>query len=389
MALGSPTIISGARSTNDILADSRVVYMHDEILLYEPSKNPLSLLASSMSRVSVYNPDFKQQEDELIPDVLDVDTGITAGDTAVTVSSGQGSFLRPNTLISHQGSGEVALVTAIATDDLTITRSVGGTAAAAWTAGDDLLVLGGAAAEGATSETSITTKKVLERNYTQIVRWPFEITETDRASRVYGQSELSYQQMKAGIEWAKKLDMTFFFSEKSEDTTNDRRTTGGLKEFISSNTLDMGGTFSYISWIDFLQDVTRYSEKHVGFVSRGLMSNIALEGLNFIETRRDETTLGVKIMTLQGPFGEDVKLIVHNSLKGQHYGGYGFFIDPDRVGYRYLSGNGVNRDVRLKTNIQANDKDSRKDEFIGEVGLFRANEARHGLITNAGTTASV
>lgn len=392
MAVGSPTIVSGARDTLLINQNSRVVFMHDKVMLYEADKNPLSLLATSMSRKAVYNPKFSQLEDELIPDVVNVDTGITAGDTAVTLSSGEGSYLTKNTLLVHQVSGEVAFVSAVSTDTLTIARSHGPTAAAAWTAGDDLLVLHGAAAEGVTAEAAISTKKADEFNYTQICRKTMDITKTDMASRVYGGvSEHSYQQMKLGIEWSKKLDMSFFFSERNSASISSvpRRSMDGLNRFISTNRLDMGGTFSYVTFVDWLKDLTRYgSGKIVLFGSRGLVANISLEAMGFLEMGSSEKSLGMEIMRLRGPFGADIRIITHNSLKGQKYGGYGFFIDPTRIGYRYLSENGENRDVALKTNIQANDADKRTDEMLGEVSMFRANEQAHGVITNAGTTSA-
>ena len=57
----------------------------------------------------------------------------------------------------------------------------------------------------------------------------------------------------------------------------------------------------------------------------------------------------------------------------------GLAVDMSRVGYRFLQ----TRDVRLKTNIQANRADGQEDEWTGEVGLWIANEKTHGRMENA------
>lgn len=74
--------------------------------------------------------------------------GITAGDTSLTVASGQGArFPAPTgadyfyaTLINSAGSIEIIKVTARTTDTLTVTRAQDSTTAAAWLAGDRIEV---------------------------------------------------------------------------------------------------------------------------------------------------------------------------------------------------------------------------------------------------------
>jgi hypothetical protein len=71
-------------------------------------------------------------------------------------------------------------------------------------------------------------------------------------------------------------------------------------------------------------------------------------------------------------------LIVKQPLfEGAVYGGYAAAIDMANVGYRYLNG----RDTSLKTNIQANDVDGRRDEYLTEAGLEVKLPKTHGLLT--------
>jgi hypothetical protein len=50
------------------------------------------------------------------------------------------------------------------------------------------------------------------------------------------------------------------------------------------------------------------------------------------------------------------------------------------VWYRPLIGNGHNRDTYIKTNVQENDIDGRKDMILTEAGLEIDLPETHGLI---------
>lgn len=380
-----PTIITGQRATaatNTILAARRVIDMDDKIYLLEPDKAPLSLLASAVSKKAVINPEYKELEDELIPhsDRINYSTGYATNATELTVDNG--GYFPANSLWIVQRTKEVVLATSVSSDVVTVTRGWGGTTQATLVDNDQLTCLGGAALEGTTAESSKTTKATSNTNYCQIFRWPFEITNTEIASELYGGADLPYQTKKAGIEFAKRVDLAFFFGEASEVTsgTTPRRSTGGLNEWISTNTKDMGGSFNYNTFVEFSEDLFRYGAKDkVAFVSRGIASAITLAAMGHMELGQKEDTFGMSVSRLVTPHGR-LRVVTHDLLEGDVFGGYGFIVDLDNIGYRFLRG----RDVKLMQNIQANDADSRKDEYLGEIGMFRALEKTHGLITNGG-----
>jgi hypothetical protein len=54
--------------------------------------------------------------------------------------------------------------------------------------------------------------------------------------------------------------------------------------------------------------------------------------------------------------------------------GWGFCIDPSQIKYKVL------RDTQLVQNIQANDEDQTKHQFITEVGLKIIQEKAMGII---------
>lgn len=389
-----PTIISGQvpsyhnTAANAIQQAQRIVEMHDEIMLYDPSAAPLSLLASAVSRKAVGNPKFDVLEDELIPhnDTVDYATGYATDATEIVFDNG--TYFPVGSLVRNQRTGEVCKVSATSGTTVTfgggngIGRGWGGTTQTAINDGDYFTNLGVAAVEGATAGTSLMTQVSTGFNYTQIFRWPFEMSRTAMKSNLYGGDLHAYQQKKAAIEFKKRLDLAFFFGERSTDeagtNVGGHRSTGGLYEFISTNVKDLGGSFNYVSFADLAKDLFRHGSKDkTAFISRALASNIALEAMGLIEKVESDKSLGMEINKLITPHGR-LRLIVHDLLEGNEYAGYGFIVDLKNIGYRFLKGS----DVMLRTEIQDPSADGRKDEYLGEIGLWRSLEKTHGLLKN-------
>ncbi|MCA8947390.1 MAG: hypothetical protein KDB29_14245, partial [Planctomycetes bacterium] len=59
---------------------------------------------------------------------------------------------------------------------------------------------------------------------------------------------------------------------------------------------------------------------------------------------------------------------------------FAVLVDPQHVKYRPLVGNGISGDTTLHTNVQDNDVDGRKDQYITEAGLHIDLAERHGII---------
>lgn len=378
-----PTIIVGARTTDNIQAESKIVEMHDAIMLLEPDVAPLTLFTSMVSSKAVGQTEFKTQEDEHIPRIDRINNGAGYSNSATSLVVDNGAYFAADTLFRVQRTGEVIRVDSVSTNTLDCTggRGWGSTAAQALVDNDQLTILSGAAKQGEVSGTSRTTQKTIEKNFTQIVRWPFELTGTDMAINVYGEDEHSYQRRKAFAEWKIRNEHNFLFGEKNEDTANSRRSTGGIDEFIATNSQNFGGGFSMTTFMGYASDLFRYGSKaKTAFISRGLASNIALEGRSLVEKSESEDSLGMVIKTLITPHGK-LSLITHDLLEGDTYGGYGLVVDLNNVGYRYLNG----RDVKLFTKVKSMQDggfDGQMDEYLGEVGLWRTQEKTHGRIVN-------
>lgn len=105
-------------------------------------------------------------------------------ETSVTVING--SRFQVGDLVRPAGSTEVMLVTAVASNVLTVTRGYGGTTAATLADGMKLYILGNAALEGADATTARFTSRSRSQNYTQIFAATVEASGSMLAARAHG-----------------------------------------------------------------------------------------------------------------------------------------------------------------------------------------------------------
>jgi hypothetical protein len=376
---------TGGDAAYAILGDSKVIEMEDDVFLYEPDKAPLTLLTSKVSKKAVSNPNFNWLEDERIPTLDRVNEAAGATSVATTFTVDNPGYFRSPGLARIQRTGEVVYVSTISGSVLTVVRGWGATAKAALVDNDQITILGSVFAEGATSPASKTTKKVKRSNATEIVRSAWELTNSEIATELYGPQDVAFQQMKVGIEHAVDIENKLWFGLYLDDTSGSTissvsvRSTGGIDEVISTNDSDFGGVFNMVTFFSFAEDVFRYgSNSKVLFAAPSVVSNISLEGIKYLELVPKDQTFGLDINRLLTPHGS-LMVVKHNLFEGDTYGKRAYVVDLDNVGYRFLRG----RDTKLMTNIQANDKDSRKDEYLTEMGLVRKLEKTHGRITNA------
>lgn len=378
-----PTIIEGDALTavsNAVNASRLVIDMKDKIHLLEPSADPLTVLTKKAKSASCYNPKFEWLEDEATPvsDRINYATGYASTVTELTIDTGE--YVQANDLIRFQRTGEVCLVTSVASDVVTCARSFGGTTAAAVVDNDQFTILGGAYPENDTSNTSVQVQVSEKYNYSQIVRNPFGVSRTLQNTRAYGGDVLAYTTKARGIEHAKDIENILFFGERGISASEARRSSGGLDEWISTNVKDFGGGIGSLDEIfDAAEADFRYGSKEkMLFAGRGVVSNISLLAADQLRVVPEDKTYGIHVQKLMTPHGV-YNIVAHDLLAGDYYGTRAFIVDMDAVGYRFLQ----NSDTKLKTNIQAPDVDGRKDEFITEMGLERAEEKRHGKWTSA------
>ena len=386
MAVRSPDItyrgdlIAGTAGNAGVEANQRKYDIGPDIHDLEPNKAPLILLTSKVGKEKATDPVFKHFEDERLPRWFQVNGEVAADGTAITVDTPGGSYVRVGDLLLVPSTGEVIKVAAATSaTEIGITggRSVGPTAAAIIPDNERMMILGPVSAEGATSRSLLSSKPGLVTNYTQIFRTPYGVTETLKATTLWTPNQFNEEERKAGIEHSIDIERAFLYGEPSEVTTGDQavRSTGGLRYWIQTNIQSVGGDLTWDAFNQFMRTVFRYG----GTTKMILASPILLGAVQRvaggnIRIAPSDKTYGINIGEWISPWGR--VLFTNHWLIDDYYNtnGWGFCIDPSQIKYKVL------RETFMKPNIQANDADLVKNEFLTEVGLKVIQEKAMGII---------
>lgn len=380
------TVITGPRTTGNIDQARRAIDMKQDILLLEPNSAPLTVLANRLNSEATTNPEYSWNQDELEPR-FDAVNGTTGTGTSIVVDNG--TYFQINDLVKVTRTGELVRVTVISTNTLTVTRGLGASAVAV-ADNDELLILGGSQPEGDTSRIARSQNPTNVKNYTQITRDSWESTETLRHSNTFTRpSDWNYMARKKGIEHKKSLEYIYWHGRPSENLTggangNPIRTSGGVFHYVTTNQTDAGGQLTEAEFWAALNPAFRYGPKtKTAFASRlavDVVNGFPRGKLEAVQADQD-TTYGLNVMKFRSPHGE-LNFVCHDLLEGAKFGGYIAILDLAQIRARPLANAEVgSRDTHIKENIQANDADSRKDEYITEGGLEFGQEKTHALIT--------
>jgi len=373
-------ITDTARGTENVISERIAINMSETISQLQPSASPLLVLTKKMGTMKSTNYKFEWMEDDLMVRdvVLEAATDVA---TTIVVATGEGALVAVNDLIKVVRTGEVVKVTAIAGDSLTVIRSYGETANAAINLDDKAMVVANANMQGAGAPGEKYTNPVPNYNYTQIFRTPFSITNTLDKTKMIGGQELASLRRKAGIEHAKSIELALILGERNLDTSGAQpiTTTRGVLKFLATspaNATYTAAAVTEVNWLDFLQEVFRYgSSTKPMFTSPTLLGKInswAQGKLEIMQSSADGT-YGLNITKYISPFG--TIMFINHPLLVDSYDGYGIVLDMEEVKYRAL----MERDTKLKTNIQNNDEDGKRDEYLTEAGLELRQPKKHGL----------
>ena len=377
------TTTQGHRGTQNILQVRRVLDISDTIYLLEPEAAPLYVFVSKLNKASSVNTTFQWIEDELNPSWDTTSTSETSATETVDVD--HGTYFNKYDLVKVPRTGEVMLVTAIDTNDLTVVRGYGETGCADTAANEPIVIIGSAFQEGSANTELVTKSTRTERqyNYAQIFRKSVEITESLANSELYGGNDRDYQRKKKGIELMRDFERSFLYGDRFEDTgskdtgvVHARRITGGALFFITTNATDAGGTFTESEFETFLRSVFRYGSKsRYLFCSPLVNSVISQWAIGKLQMVPKDKTYGIAITQYLSPHGT-VNLVNDVMLEGATYGGYALAIELEELRYRYLQ----NRDTKMKTDIQHPGDDFLKDAYLAEIGLEFRQERKHGYV---------
>lgn len=388
--------IAGLRGTGDWATDERPKNFREYILWRDPNgMSPLTALLSKMGSESTSDPEYNWWEEQLnLIRVTGDATGAAAASTTLGLVAG-GLDLVPGDLLLVEKAdaatydNEIVEVSSVTSDiEIVIKRGQAGTAAAATGVSPNLTKIGNRFAEGTTSPSVSSRNPTKIFNYCQIFKTAYEMTETAKRTTTRTGDPLKNDKKRKAFDHSVAMELAFLFGRKNETTGSNGkplRTTGGLREFITTNRTVFATTPTINTFLDAVFPVFDYSGGGAGNERIVFCGNAALNSLNKLISGNSGVRVtysgkidvyGMKLMEFVTPQG--VFYFRTHPLMNTHalYTTSMFVIDPSSLKYRYL------RDTKPQDNIQAPDADTQKGQWLTEAGLEVHHERTMAYIGN-------
>lgn len=386
---------AGLRGTGDWATDERPKNFREMILWRNPNgMAPLTGLLSKMKSESSDDPEYVWWEEELsIARVVTNGVMNTTTTTVFVVSSGALLFVPGDVLLcetSDATTAEIVQVNGVASDTtFDVVRARAGTSAAAIPTSTGLTRIGNTFSEGSTSPTVSARNPTKVLNYLQIFKTAYELTNTAKVTRIRTGDPLKNDKKRRMFDHSVSQELAFFFGKPVEYATGGSngkplRYTGGLRHFITSNVTVFSTTPTETTFLNAISPVFNYdsgagNERLVFCGNGALMSlnKLAKSGMQ-VQTQQTVKLYGmelVKWIIPQGTFLFKTHPLLNNHTR---YTNSMFVLDPSSLIYRYLTG----RDTKMQDNIQANDADEQKGQWIGECGLEIHHERTMAYLGN-------
>jgi len=377
--------IAGLRGTLDWGTDERPKNFREMILWRNPNGSaPLTALMARMKSESVNDPEFSWWEEELNAIRVSSTAGGATGSTSFTLDSG-GLDLVPGDIMLVEKTetatydNELIEVSTVTSDTVVVfKRGAAGTTAAATGTNVNLTKVGNVYEEGSTSPDTSTRNPTKVTNYAQIFKTAYQITETAKGTYARTGDALKNDKKRKMFDHSVAMEFAWMFGVPYEDTsgTEPKRFTGGLRHFITTNskvytTSPTEDQFLEDTYKVFDYDAGTAGNERIVFAGNGFLNNLNKLARNSSSTRVNfDGSIKAYGMQLQRWILPQGTLYVRtHPLMNTHavYTNSAFILDPSAIIYRYM------RDTKMQDNIQANDADSQKGQWLSECGL----EIRH------------
>lgn len=377
--------VVGQRGNANTPERGQEIDMRERIMELEPDSSPLLILSKKAESEAAINYKYSWWEDKLN---VRFDAAAEEVEPAVTkVKVGNALMWAADDLIYNTRTGEQMRVTGTEGEKVVVVRGVGSTAAKIKPE-DEFLRVGSAAQQGALDKPARSKNPVEIVNYTQIFRDTVDATRTRLATKDRTKPRDWNRQMNhAGIEHAKDIEYAAMLGRPSNDLTGSqpRSTTGGFDYYAKQNVTDVAGEMTEPELWAALESPFRFgSSTKLGLLSSkvaGIINKFPASK-SFITNPDPSKTYGINMVQLITPIGKRLNLVVHWLMEGKELAKQMWIVDLMNVGYRYLAGEGENRDTHIKREIQAPGADGRKDEYLTECGFVYGQSLTHGKVVN-------
>ena len=246
-----------------------------------------------------------------------------SGGTTTTVVVDDASFYVDGTVLLNENTGEVLLVTAVATNTLTVVRGIGGTAIVSIGGAHFLTKIGTAFEEASNMPVSVMNQGAVYTNYQQIFRNSWSVSGTAKVVQFQTGDKIAKSKRDAAGFHSEDMERAMIWGVKHVGTKNGRpfMMMDGVLQQIKARggkvRAAAGGNLNLAEFRDFMRDVFTVNIKGMPNERIAFGGNIALQVLNEA-ARKDgvhnfesgETEFGLKFTTFQSPFG-DLKIMTH------------------------------------------------------------------------------
>lgn len=382
------TIKTGLFDTEDELSNRRVVDMSERMYRLQPDEQQFRVMLSKIGSKEATREIIEWLEDEYVPRVSALSASATSAATDLGVTGGEGNTVfRPGHVVRNMETGEGYLVVSVSASAITVTRSWGGTAAASSTSAAKLLIVGNAAAQGASSGVSQIVQKVRAFNYVQDQRDPMHMTDFETAIELYGGREPGEELFKKSVEHGRALENSLFWGAKDFNASaspGPMGSAGGALEYISTYITNASGALTPAELDTFLEGPYGYGSKNKALFVAPRVGTVLSQMLRDVwqPASVGERKFGAKVDALiSGTYGWSIPVFVKREWadldnSGTNYGTYAFLIDMDYVRLRHLRG----LNTHIRRNIQEPSSTAEVHEYRTAFSLEFAWEKAHGIL---------
>jgi hypothetical protein len=384
------TIQKGTVSTTEVLQDSLEIDMREEVSMLDDDESQYTTFTMKSQTGEATREKINWREKDYFPRLVTVLTTYTNVATSIILAAGHGNRVRKGDVLRNMAAGDAVYVTSVATDTLTVVRTIGSKAAAGGTAGDTMLITSNASPQGDDFPDVAILTATLGFNYTQIFRHGYTFSRTARSVHYIGRSEPAQESAAKGVEHKRAIEYTGFWGPrdlKTHPITGEPvGFAGGLVEFIVTNKLDVAGSLTVDVLDSFLRTALQHTSRNVVMYVSPLAAlqiskfNRGGQGTAWRPSR--ENVAGLKVDAfMSGVYGYEIPVVVKKDWNDfpttlKQYGGWVFFADHSRIEYKPL----VGASTKLLTSRQHPGADRVSEEYLTECTWEIRNEASHGIL---------
>jgi hypothetical protein len=369
----------------------RRVLRPDELfhIIGGPDNAPYYLLYSMLGFEPCQDEKVQWYMDEDVASVITITAASSNSDTSIDVSDK--TTLVKGQLLYCPRTGESLLVGATpSTNEVTVVRGVGDTAAAALVVGDQLFVGPSVAHETDGPVDTYSVEPWLEYNYIARYQHGWKVSKRSNAIELWGQAKLQYEEEKHSRKLMREIEVAFLYGPRDKITSNTsevRTFSGGVKTLgTQSGSRAMVRSFDGValtigSFNNMLKDYFSQSSPGgnkvclCGFNLVTIINNWAMSKL--VINDRASDAFGVKVFRYDSPFGS-ISLLPHklwNTLPPMGFGvqDEAWVIDLDCLKRTGLPGRPTEVTMTVATNggsdLQSNGYDYIHRQLEVENGL--------------------